>query len=101
VLEEMPWRIRERVAGHRIPRDYRDLLLRFRRSLRLPDEGERADRDERKTTRERRQTAPGPPTPPLLLGLAPATIRAAAPSSVVVLYQIAAVLSFSARSNQL
>jgi hypothetical protein len=63
--------------------------------LRLPGQTERTDRDERKTTRERSQTAPGPPTPPLLLGLAPATIRITAPSSVVVLFQIAAVLLFS------
>ena len=100
VFEEMPRRIRERIAGHRIPRDERNLPARFRRSLQLPDEGEHAGRDERKTTRERRQAAPGPPTQPLLLGLAPATIRTAAPPSVVVLYQIAAALLFSVRSNQ-
>jgi hypothetical protein len=63
--------------------------------LRLPGQTERTNRDERKTTRERSQTAPGPPTPPLLLGLAPATNLSAAPSSAVVLYQIAAALSFS------
>jgi hypothetical protein len=32
---------------------------------------------------------------PLLLGVTPATIRSATPSSTVVFYQIAAVLSFS------
>jgi hypothetical protein len=95
VFEEMPRRVRERVTGHRIPRDGRDLFARFGRSLRLPDEGKHAGRDERRTTRERRQTAPGPPMQPLLLGVTPATIRSATPSSTVVFYQIAAVLSFS------
>jgi hypothetical protein len=33
--------------------------------------------------------------PPLLLGLAPVAIRTAAPFFAVVLYQIAAVLSFN------
>jgi len=95
VFEEMARWFRDRVIGDRAPRGDHGLLVRFSRSLQLPDDADHNGCDERETTRERRQAAPRPVTPPLLLGLAPVKIRTAAPFFALVLYQIAAVLSFN------